>query len=237
MASFIRGISNQSTFLFKIPPFCALDDNLFHGNYCTNVKDYRLSSTKMKTLCLALRESVVKRAASVHPSETHQNVWHCRFFKRRLATKQTLCLKSDIQWEHQFSVAFIFSKIMRNSEQPELRSNFHLHSGGEGTDIYHNQHLQGSTAYSNITLIAILWEVIPLTLLLKEVHSRHESSKTNHIHYLRRLIKIHRALSSVLRDMQCTTVKVSCKYFLTGCWDVFDYFELQQHSIRSNPKN
>lgn len=138
------------------------------------------------------------------------------FFQRRLATKKTPRFKSDIQGKHQFSVAFIFSRIMRTSEQRELKSNFHLHSGGEGTDIYHNQHPQGSTAYSNITLIAILWEVIPLTLLFKEVHSRHASSKTNHIYYLQQLIKIHRALSSVLRDMQRATVKVSCKCFLAA---------------------
>lgn len=59
----------------------------------------------------------------------------------------------------------------------------------EGTGIYHDLHPQGFTARSYITLIRILWEVIPLTLPLKEVQCRHVGGQ-NKSHLLSPLIHL-----------------------------------------------
>ena len=154
----------------------------------------------METLLLALREWIVKVTAWVYSSESHQMPGTVlSLHRRRLAAKQTVLVA-----HHRFfpflSFFFFFNRgakhrlkrllyclrgIIRRCRLPELESNFHLHCGFEGTDIYHHQHPRGSTAQSHITLIRILWEVIPLTLPLKEVLCGHGRGKTNHIYYLR----------------------------------------------------
>lgn len=122
------------------------------------------------------------------------NAWHCSVSpQKKIGCKANHFASSLVffffffftQEKHQLSVPCIVCGILRHSGLPKLKNNFHLQRGFEGTDIYHHQHPQGSTAHSHITLIRILWEVIPLTLPLKEVHCRHERGKTNHIYYLR----------------------------------------------------
>lgn len=162
-------------------------DKLFNGNCSSNVKADSLSSTQMETLLLALREWIVKVTARVYSSESHQMLGTALLLPQKKIGCKANRFGSSLQFffvpqeKHQLIVC----GIIRHSGLPELESNFHLQRGFEGTDIYHHQHPQGSTAHSHITLIRILWEVIPLTLPLKEVHCRHERGKTNHIYYLR----------------------------------------------------
>lgn len=63
--------------------------------------------------------------------------------------------------------------------------NFHLQRRlSKGTDIYHPGHLHGSGAHSHITLIRILWEVIPLTLPLRGALHRHGKKGAKQITFI-----------------------------------------------------
>lgn len=168
-------------------------DKLFHGNCSSNVKADSLLfffSTQMETLLLALREWIVIVIVWLYSTEFHQMLGTVVFLcRRRLAAEQNVlvahyCFFFFPQEKHQLSVSSIVCGIIRHNGLPELESNFHLQCGFEGTSIYHHQHPEDSAAHSHITLIRILWEVIPLTLPLKEVHCRHGRGKTNHIYYL-----------------------------------------------------
>lgn len=65
------------------------------------------------------------------------------------------------------------------------RENFHLQRRlSKGTDIYHPGHLHGSGAHSHITLIRILWEVIPLTLPLRGALHRHGKKGAKQITFI-----------------------------------------------------
>lgn len=155
-------------------------DKVFCGNRSSNVKPDSRTSTPMETLLLALGRWIVKATAlSVYMRLFSYAQYH--FPKHK-----------DWLWKEPFFAAhyrssgfgFSFARIIiRPIGTPERSRNFHLQRGFEGTDIYHPQHLHGSGAHSHITLIRILWEVIPLTLPLKGVHCRHGRGKTNHIYY------------------------------------------------------
>lgn len=163
-------------------------DKALHGIWNSNVKAHSFSSTQMGTLLLALKRWIVRITSLVYPLESHHmlGTYLSHHRKHTLKSKQlrwliTALFPTKTRW---LSVLSIICGVIRHSGLPELRSHFHLQCGFEGMDIYHHQHPQGSTAHSHITLIRILWEVIPLTLPLTEVHCRHGRGKTNHIYYL-----------------------------------------------------
>lgn len=155
-------------------------DKVFRGNRSSNVKPDSRTSTPMETLLFGFREM---NCQSNRFERIHAALFKCSI---PFSKTQGLAVKGAVFAAHYRSRGFGFSFagiIIRPIGTPERSRNFHLQRGFEGTDIYHPQHLHGSGAHSHITLIRILWEVIPLTLPLKGVHCRHGRGKTNHIYY------------------------------------------------------
>lgn len=164
-------------------------DKLFCGNCSSNVKADSLSFDTNGNITFGFKGMNCQSDCFSVFFWISSTAWHCSVSpQKKIGCKANRFGSSLLvfpQEKHQLSVSSIVCGIIRHSGLPELESNFHLQCGFEGTDIYHHQHPQGTTAHSHITLIRILWEVIPLTLPLKEVHCRHERGKTNHIYYLR----------------------------------------------------
>lgn len=168
-------------------------DKLFQGNCFSNVKANRLFFDTNGNITFGF--GLYCQSACSSGSRRHSTGKKKKKARRRSVSPQKTigCKSRNVlvghyrvsQKKHRLGVSSIVSGITRLSGTPELGSNSHLQRGFEGTDIHHHHHHpQGSTAHSHITLIRILWEVIPLTPPLKEVHCRHERGKTNHVYYL-----------------------------------------------------
>lgn len=149
---------------------------------------------------MALREWIVKVTAWVYCSESHQMLG-----SRSLSVKETGC-KANCFWGplQSESIGSVFFHCLWNNKTQWGYLNswqLYLQFSFEAEDIYHNQHLQHSTAYSHITSIRILWKVIPLTLPLKKVHSKHNRTKTSPIYYLSNYIySVMRGLKTFLLE-------------------------------------
>lgn len=166
-------------------------DNLFYGNWSSNVKPDSLSSTQMKTLLLALK------GMNCQSDYLTVLLWILSNARQRFVSPQKkICRKKETVlaaltvffYGRSFSLMspLFVSGIIRQSDHLNTRATFTFSVALKGrTFITLSTHK--TAAHSHITLIRTLWEVIPLTLPLKEVHCRHERGKTNHIYYLRYL--------------------------------------------------